>query len=57
MTYLGASGPKKHPACGILNDAQTALRQAAGELGLTPVSRSRPAMRDGAEGDDLDFLG
>jgi P27 family predicted phage terminase small subunit len=46
LTYLGTSGPKRHPATGILGDAQTALRQAAAELGLTPVSRSRPTIRD-----------
>jgi P27 family predicted phage terminase small subunit len=46
MTFLGASGPKKHPAVGIMNDAQTQARQLAAELGLTPVSRSRPTIRD-----------
>jgi P27 family predicted phage terminase small subunit len=32
-------------------------RQLAAELGLTPVSRSRPSMRDDENADDLDFLG
>ncbi len=42
LTFVGASGPKRHPAAGIMNDAQTQARQLAAELGLTPVSRSRP---------------
>lgn len=56
MTFMGASGPKRHPAVGIMNDAQTQARQLAAELGLTPVSRSRPAIRDDAGGEDLSFL-
>jgi P27 family predicted phage terminase small subunit len=46
MIYMGTSGPKRHPAVGIANDAMTQARQLAAELGLTPVSRSRPAIRD-----------
>lgn len=57
MTFVGASGPKKHPAVSIMHDAQTQARQLAAELGLTPVSRSRPAIRDDANEDDLGFLG
>lgn len=48
---------KRHPAFGILNAAQTTARLTAGELGLTPVSRSRPAIRDDAVNDDGDDLG
>lgn len=44
---------KRHPAFGILNAAQTTARLAAAELGLTPVSRSRPAIRDEDDTDDL----
>ncbi|KQN72403.1 phage terminase small subunit P27 family [Devosia sp. Leaf64] len=47
---LVTAAGKKHPAHGILNNAQTIHRLCAGVLGLTPVDRSRPAMRD--EGDD-----
>lgn len=50
-------GNRKHPAVAIQNDAMTQARQLAAELGLTPVSRSRPAMRDDGKGDDLGFLG
>lgn len=51
LTFMGQSGPKKHPAVGIRHDAMTQVRQLGSELGLTPVSRSRPAMRndDGPE--------
>jgi P27 family predicted phage terminase small subunit len=48
---------KRHPVFGILNAAQTNARLCAAELGLTPVSRSRPAIRDDAGGDELEFLG
>lgn len=62
MTYMGASGPKKHPAAAILSDAMTQVRQLAAELGLTPASRARPAIREGAElnsgnGNDSDLFG
>ncbi len=56
MTFTGASGPKKHPAVSILNDAMTQSRQLAAELGLTPVSRARPTIRDDSS-EELDFLG
>jgi P27 family predicted phage terminase small subunit len=46
-------GSRKHPAVAIQADAMTQVRQLAAELGLTPVSRSRPAMRD----DDTDQAG
>lgn len=55
MIYTGASGPKRHPAVGILSENMTQARQLAAELGLTPASRSRPAIRgnEGAEINDL----
>lgn len=37
-------GPRKHPAVSIQSDAMTRARLLASELGLTPVSRSRPAV-------------
>jgi len=49
--------PKRNPAVGIQADAMTRARLLAAELGLTPVSRSRPAVRGESSGDDLDFLG
>lgn len=45
---------KKHPALGTLNAAQTTMRLAANELGLTPISRSRAALRDDNQDDDDD---
>lgn len=47
-------GPKRHPAFGIMNAAQTTARLCAAELGLTPVSRSRPAVRDDNASEDDD---
>lgn len=47
-------GMKRNPAVGIQSDAMTRARLLAAELGLTPVSRSRPSIRD--EGDDDDLL-
>lgn len=44
-TYQGETGPKRHPATAIQSDAMTRARLLAAELGLTPVSRSRPAVR------------
>lgn len=52
LIYTGNTGPKRHPATGILNDAMTQSRQLAAELGLTPVSRARPALRDNSDHDD-----
>jgi len=45
---------KKHPAVSVQSDAMTRARLLASELGLTPVSRSRPSVRD--DGDDDDEL-
>ncbi len=51
MTYMSKTGPKKHPAVAIRNDAMTQARLLAGELGLTPVARSRAAVRDDDDAD------
>lgn len=45
-------GPKRNPAFGIQNAAMTTARLCAAELGLTPVSRSRPSIRDEEDADD-----
>lgn len=47
---------KRHPAFGIMNAAQTTARLCAAELGLTPVSRSRPAIREDDDDDSLNPL-
>lgn len=47
---------KRHPAFGIMNSAQTTARLCAAELGLTPVSRSRPSIREDGDDDDLNPL-
>ncbi len=44
---------KRNPAVGIQAEATTRARLLAAELGLTPVSRSRPAIRDEDGEDDL----
>lgn len=46
---------KRHPAFGIMNAAQTTQRLCAAELGLTPVSRSRPAVRSEGNDDENPF--
>ena len=56
MTFQTEGGPKKHPAVSIRSDGLTQARQSAGELGLTPVSRSRPAMRNDDGDDDASDL-
>ncbi len=49
---------RKNPAVAIQSDASNRARLMASELGLTPVSRSRPTVSDGDEEDDLfDFGG
>lgn len=49
--FAGDNGaPRPHPAIRVMHTAMTHARQLAAELGLTPVSRSRPAISD--EGDD-----
>ena len=48
--FTGESGvPRPHPAIRVQHAAITLARQLAAELGLTPVSRSRPAINDDAE--------
>lgn len=45
-------GMKRNPAVGIQSDAMTRARLLAAELGLTPVSRSRPSVREAGDDDD-----
>lgn len=52
---LVSLGMKRNPAVGIQADAMTRARLLAAELGLTPVSRSRPAIREDGD-DELDPL-
>jgi P27 family predicted phage terminase small subunit len=47
---------KRNPAVGIQADAMTRARLLAAELGVTPVSRSRPSVREGEDDDDLNPL-
>lgn len=56
LTFTGPTGPKKHPAASLRHDAMTQVRQLGSELGLTPVSRSRPAMRDDNGSEDTSDL-
>lgn len=56
--YSAESGPKRHPAVAIQSDAMSRALRLAAELGLTPVSRSRPAVRkedDDDEPSPLDY--
>jgi len=46
-------GARKNPAIAIQSDAMTRARLLAAELGLTPVSRSRPSVRNDDADDDL----
>lgn len=48
-----STGMKRNPAVGIQSDAMTRARLLAAELGLTPVSRSRPSIRDDDDDDSL----
>lgn len=43
---------KKHPVINTMNQSQLIALRTAAELGLTPVSRSRPAIRDNSNDDD-----
>lgn len=48
--FSGDNGvPRPHPAIRVMHAAMTLSRQLAAEMGLTPVSRSRPAINDDAE--------
>ncbi|WP_185802976.1 phage terminase small subunit P27 family [Pontivivens nitratireducens] len=44
---------KKHPAVAIQADAMNRARMLASELGLTPVSRSRPKVSEQLDMDEL----
>jgi P27 family predicted phage terminase small subunit len=50
---MTARGQRAHPAVRIQADAMNRARLLAAELGLTPVSRSRPAIRDDDDTDSL----
>ena len=50
-------GPRAHPAVKIQSDAMTRARLLANELGLTPVSRSRPTVCENPNDDDSSALG
>lgn len=50
-------GPRAHPAVKIQSDAMTRARLLAAELGLTPVSRSRPAVCENDDDEDSAKLG
>ena len=54
--FATESGLKRHPATAIQAVAMATARQLAAELGLTPVSRSRPAIREDNHGGDDDPL-
>lgn len=54
--FTGDNGAiRPHPAIRVMHTAMTLARQLAAELGLTPVSRSRPAINDDAEDDKGGF--
>lgn len=54
--FTGDTGvPRPHPAIRVMHTAMTIQRQLAAEMGLTPVSRSRPAIND--ETDDQGGFG
>ena len=52
LSYGGivSLGMKRNPSVGIVAEATTRARLLGAELGCSPVSRSRPSIRD--EGDD-----
>ena len=52
-----ARGLRAHPAVRIQADAMTRARLLAAELGLTPVSRSRPSIRSDNDDPDSSALG
>lgn len=52
LVYSREGTPRPHPYFRARRDAMTVARQLAVELGLTPVSRSRPALNQ--QGDDED---
>jgi P27 family predicted phage terminase small subunit len=54
--FESENGPKKHPAVAIQSDAMNRSRLLAAELGLTPVSRSRPSVRKDENEQDISPL-
>lgn len=50
------SAPRPHPAFRLMHEAMRQARQLAAELGLTPVSRSRPSIAEPPEDDDWSGL-
>ncbi len=50
------SAPRPHPAYRLMHESMRQARQLAAELGLTPVSRSRPSIAEPAEDDDWSGL-
>jgi P27 family predicted phage terminase small subunit len=52
LTIQTNNGLRAHPAIKIQADAMTRARLLAAELGLTPVSRSRPSIRESEDDDD-----
>lgn len=50
-------GTRINPAVRLQSDAMTRARLLAAELGLTPVSRSRPSIQDNPSDDDSAALG
>jgi P27 family predicted phage terminase small subunit len=46
VIYSDKGLPKRHPAVAIQAEATNRARLLANELGLTPVSRQRPSIRD-----------
>lgn len=47
---------KRNPSVGIQSDAMTRSRLLAAELGLTPVSRSRPSIREDDDDGEINPL-
>ncbi len=58
LVFVTPSGQvKRSPAAGIVAEFSGIALRLAAELGLTPVSRSRPAIRDDDHDDEDDDLG
>lgn len=51
------SAPRPHPAIRVQHEAMKQARQIAAELGLTPVSRARPALAPQGDADEFAGLG
>lgn len=51
------SAPRPHPAFRVMHEAMRQARQLAAELGLTPVSRARPALAPQGDEDELSGMG